>query len=281
LVAVRVIGSFTLLLLYSGENKHAASLLPLLQAEYVRCSEEVDVLATVRDRRKAFAVALPGAEGRALQARGQDSKRSEQLQLRMVSLLQQLGKDEPLDPVGEEYRAGLAALRDQQLQGLQTQVEREVAALAVLQQRGTASTQAQKRRAAARRKKVRQLVAAMQTWQQSDLVSTATVQQLPAAWGDDLVIQPIAEVLLVRRLYALGLKACSMNAAKEDACPSTVQSPAGTNKCSHHWLTFIVCVCRCSAGGSEHRRAPATSWRAAASAYVLCAHGSCLRAGGC
>jgi hypothetical protein len=168
-------------------TKHVArpSLLPLLQAEYVRCTEEVDVLATVRDRRKAFAVALPGAEGRALQARGQDSKRSEQLQLRMVSLLQQLGKDEPLDPAGEEYKTGLAALRDQQLQGLQTQVEREVAAIAVSQQRGVASTQAQKRRAAARRKKVRQLVAAMQTWQQTDLESTEVVQQLPATWGDD------------------------------------------------------------------------------------------------
>jgi hypothetical protein len=142
------------------------------------------VLATIRDRRKAFAVALPGAEGRVLQGPGQDSKRSQHLQLRMVALLQQLGKDEPLDPEGEEYRTGLAVLRDQQLQGLQTQVEREVAALAVMQQRGAVSTQSHKRRAQGRRKKVKQLIAAMQTWQQTDVASSEAVQQLPAIWGD-------------------------------------------------------------------------------------------------
>jgi alkylhydroperoxidase family enzyme len=168
-----------------------------------------------------------------LQARGQDSKRTQHLQLRMVTLLQQLGKDEPLDPEGEEYRTGLAALRDQQLQGLQTQVEREVAALAVMQQRGAVSTQSHKRRAQSRRKKVRQLIAAMQTWQQTDLASSEAVEQLPATWGDDELAGLFAGKFPWRRTGGANEAGVSLLLAEQfrDACAEVGAQPEPV------WLT--------------------------------------------
>lgn len=54
--------------------------------EYVQLHYELQVLAQLRDRGGAFAVALPGAEGRALHAKGFDGKRRIKVAQRMGEL---------------------------------------------------------------------------------------------------------------------------------------------------------------------------------------------------
>jgi hypothetical protein len=138
----------------------------------------------------ALAVVLPGREGRSLHARGQDTPRLQKLAEKLGSLMTKLGIRDPLQPGSAEYKQGLAALRDEQLKSLQAEVEKHVSALSVLtyerQQQGAASsiTRSQRKQAQSRRKRVRQLVALIHTWQVVDAPSSEAVGQLPAVWSD-------------------------------------------------------------------------------------------------
>jgi hypothetical protein len=110
----------------------------------------------------------------------------------------QLDLSAPLSEDSAEYQQGLAALRDEQLRHLQQQIEREVAALGELtlgrKQLGAACAQTrnQDRRAKRRRKRIRQLVDTMQTWQQKDLPQSAVTQTLPAVWTEQAIKQLFA-----------------------------------------------------------------------------------------
>lgn len=138
-------------------------------------------------------MAMPGSEGRSLHARGQDSARLQKLAEKLGALMTKLGITEPLQPSSAEYKQGLAALRDEQLRSLQAEVEKHVSALAVLiyerQQQGAASsiTRSQRKQAQSRRKRVRQLVMMMHSWQVVEAPSSEVVEQLPAAWTDSEV----------------------------------------------------------------------------------------------
>ena len=165
----------------------------MLQVEYVRCCQEEGILVTLQQEGSALAVALPGAEGRALQSRSQDAERISKLQRRMAQLLVQLGRTALLQRDSAEYRAAHADLRDQELRRLQQAIEREAADLATIRQErrqtGEASslTRSQERRAKARRKRIRQYVDTLIAWQRADLPASAVTQHLPSAWTEAII----------------------------------------------------------------------------------------------
>ena len=155
------------------------------------------MLRALQHRRSALAVALPSTE-RQLHSQAEHDKRVAKLVDRLARLMVQLDLSAPLSEDSAEYQRGLAALRDEQLRHLQQQIEREVAALGELtqgrKQLGAASAQTrnQDRRARRRRKRIRQLVDTMQTWQQKDLPQSAVTQALPAVWTEHAIKQLFA-----------------------------------------------------------------------------------------
>lgn len=161
-----------------------------LLVEYVRADKQRIALMQLQQNATALSVALPGNEGRALHARGQDNTRREKLAKKLGELMTKLQLAEPLQPGSPDYQAGLAALRDEELQSLQAEIEKHVSALAVIKherlQQGAASsiTRSQRKSLQNRRKRVRQLVAVMHSWQQLQAPSSSVVQQLPREWTD-------------------------------------------------------------------------------------------------
>lgn len=164
-----------------------------LQVEYVRCTEQLRALKSLHDHRSSLAVALSGAESRALQSKAQDARLMEKLCSRVASLMCDLGFDAPISQDSSQYQRGLAALRDEQLRRAQADIERDVALLGnILQERqqsGAASslTRSQQNRAKRKRKRIRQLVDSMAAWQQMDLPESSTLQQLPARWTESVI----------------------------------------------------------------------------------------------
>lgn len=162
--------------------------------EYVRSAESLRAQRSLQQNSSSLAVALPGTEHRALQARAQDKKLQDKLLRRVAQLQVALDLDEPLPVSSEQYKKGLAALRDEQLRNTQRQLEREVALLGSItqerRQEGEASkrTRNQQKRAARKRKRIRQLVDSMAAWQRMDLPSSSVVQQLPHQWGEQDVL---------------------------------------------------------------------------------------------
>lgn len=152
------------------------------------------MLEALQQRRSALAVALPGTE-RQLQSQAEHDKRVARLVARLAKLMVELELPAPLAEDSTEYQQGLAALRDEQLRHLQQQVEREAAALGELtqvrRQLGAAcgQTRNQDRRARRRRKRIRQLVDTMHTWQQKGLPASAVTQHLPAVWTEQAIKQ--------------------------------------------------------------------------------------------
>jgi hypothetical protein len=167
--------------------------LPAIQVDYVRVDQQRTGLLQAQQHATALAMALPGSEGRSLHARGQDVARLQKLAEKLGTLMTKLDMTEPLQQSSAEYKQGLAALRDEQLRSLQAEVEKHVSALAVLvyerQQQGAASsiTRSQRKQAQSRRKRVRQLVMMMHSWQVVEAPSSGVVEQLPAAWTDSEV----------------------------------------------------------------------------------------------
>lgn len=159
----------------------------------MRNEKQLRALKQLQSNATALSVALPGSQGRTLHARGQDTARQHKLAQKLGALMTKLQIAEPLEPTSDEYRAGLAFLRDEQLRSLQAEIEKLVSGLAVLryerQQQGPASsiTRSQKKQAQSTRKRVRQLVSVMHSWQLSDAPSSSAVEQLPAAWTDSQV----------------------------------------------------------------------------------------------
>jgi hypothetical protein len=165
-----------------------------MQMEYVRAQEQLRALTSLRNNRSSFAVALPGAESRPLQARASDSKLEHKLLRRVAKLQFQLDWDAPPGRDSSEYQQGLAALRDEHLRKAQKDIERDVAVLgSILQERqqlGAASrrTRNQQNRATRRRKRIRQLVDSMAAWQQLDLPSSPASQLLPTRWTEQITL---------------------------------------------------------------------------------------------
>lgn len=159
----------------------------------MRCTEQLRAFKSLHDHRSSLAVALPGAESRALQSRAQDARLMEKLCGRVASLMCDLGFDEPIPHDSTQYQQGLAALRDEQLRKAQADIKRDVALLgSILQERqqsGAASslTRSQQNRAKRKRKRIRQLVDSMAAWQQHDLPETSTLLQLPTRWTESVI----------------------------------------------------------------------------------------------
>jgi hypothetical protein len=86
----------------------------LLQVEYVRLDKELGW----REMAVLFAVALPGADGRALHARGQDGKRQDKIINRMSAILVKLHLTGPMEGDAPEYIAALGQLRDQEVRAV-------------------------------------------------------------------------------------------------------------------------------------------------------------------
>lgn len=179
-----------LFLLGTTVRKQAVSSVGV-QMDYVRCSEELRALQALKANSSSFAVALPGAESRALQSRALNDQLTVKLVQQMAKLEVELG--EALAPGDSKYKQGLAALRDQQVRKAQRDIERDAAALGSImqerQQSGAASrlTRSQQNRAKNKRKRIRQLVNSIAAWQQHDLPSSPVTQQLPASWSDQVV----------------------------------------------------------------------------------------------
>jgi multidrug efflux pump subunit AcrA (membrane-fusion protein) len=167
----------------------------MLQVQLVRAHQELKAVQQLKLDSGAFAVALPGAQGRALQARSNDAKRNDRLIKRVSALMVQLQLEFPLDTSTEQYTTALKLLRDQEVQRLQQQVEAEVSALAGLkldrQQLGSASklTRLLTQRAARKSNRVRELVTTMRSWQQAaNIPRSSVVDQLPT-WSENDIKQ--------------------------------------------------------------------------------------------
>jgi hypothetical protein len=239
-----------------------AALLPphchlIFQVDYVRNEKQLRALQQLHSNATALSVALPGNAGRTLHARGQDATRQQKLAEKLGALMTKLNITDPLEPSSDEYKAGLAALRDEQLQSMQAEIEKLVSALAVLkhqrQQQGAASsiTRSQKKQAESRRKRVRQLVGMMHSWQVVDAPSSSVVEQLPAAWTEVEVTQ------LFKGEYpwrvgadgSAGAVAAVLAERYWDVCAEVSQS-YGYRQCSAivaqlHVLMPTRCCCMC------------------------------------
>lgn len=152
------------------------------------------MLRALQARRSALAVALPGTE-RQLHSKVEHDKRVTKLVRRLAGLMVDLNLPAPLPESSAEYQQGLKALRDQQIRLLQQQIERDAAALGEITQgrrqlgAACAQTRSQDRRARARRKRIRQLVDTMFTWQQKQLPPSHVTQNLPAQWDEQAIKQ--------------------------------------------------------------------------------------------
>lgn len=215
------------------------------QMEYVRADKQVRVLRHLQEDAAALAVALPGAQGRSLHARGQDTVRCSKLIVKLGGLMTKLGIKQPLQPGSNEYKQGLAALRDEELRSLQADIEKQVSALAVIkherQQQGAANsiTRSQRKMAQNRRKRVRELAAIMHSWQVVDAPSSSVLAQLPNNWTEQEVnnlfkgeypwrqgqpgLDPVAAVLAEQYM---------------DACAEVTFSPAAGCLCRCSWWPF-------------------------------------------
>jgi hypothetical protein len=151
------------------------------------------LLVGVRQEAAALSVAMPNREGRALHARSQDAGLINKLQLKLGQLMAVLGVTEPPAEDSPEYLAALSTLRDEELSRLQAEIEGQVSALAALDlerpRLGAASkvTRAHSNSMKRRRKRIREFVAVMQTWQQTDAPSSPLVQQLPQVWSEAVI----------------------------------------------------------------------------------------------
>jgi len=163
--------------------------------DYVRTHKQVQALLQLRQDAAALSVALPGVEGRNIHSHGQNKKRIDKLFDRLGSLTTQLKLSAPLLESSQDYTKGLTLLRDEELQNLQAEIEKLIAGLQVLkfdrQQAGSASktTRSQRRMATNRRKRVRQLVSVMETWQQLPVPSSTVTALLPAIWTEANIAQ--------------------------------------------------------------------------------------------
>jgi multidrug efflux pump subunit AcrA (membrane-fusion protein) len=161
------------------------------QVDLVRAHQEYKAVQHVKQQSSAFAVALPGAQGSALQARSNDAKRNERLVTRISKLLMKLQMQPPIDNSTAEYKAALSSLRDAEVMQAQQQIEAEVSALAALRldrQRlefASKITRSLTKRATRRRNRVRGLVAVISRWQQAtNIPSSSVMGRLPAAWSE-------------------------------------------------------------------------------------------------
>lgn len=213
-----------------------------VQVEYVRADKQRTVLMQLQQNATALSVALPGNEGRTLHARGQDNVRREKLARKLGALMTKLQLADPLQPASPDYQAGLAALRDEELQSLQSEVERHISALAVIkherQQQGAASsiTRSQRKSMQTRRKRVRQLVAVMHSWQVLQAPSSSVVQQLPPQWTEAEVAKLFKGEYPWRQAAAAGANgpvAAVLAERFRDAC-AEVRSGVG--------LRMLLCV---------------------------------------
>jgi hypothetical protein len=117
-------------------------------------------------------------------------------------------------------------LRDEELSRLQAEIEGQVSALAALDlerpRLGAASkvTRAHSNSMKRRRKRIREFVAVMQTWQQTDAPSSPLVQQLPQVWSEAVIKQLYAGVYPWRQGVAAEKSAALDALAKQfrDAC---------------------------------------------------------------
>lgn len=92
----------------------------LTQISYMAILLELDVIFQLRSGGSAFAIALPGTQGRALHAKGVDRKRERLLELRKVRLETEL--DVPLEGWSKdsaEYKAAMKLLADSEILRLQ------------------------------------------------------------------------------------------------------------------------------------------------------------------
>ena len=165
--------------------------------EYVRLDQELMVMEHVRANGGAFAVAIPGAEGRAIHARGQDRKRQEKVTDLKLGLMVKLNLTGPMDPSSQRYQQAMARLRDQELVRLEGLIEKEVSGLVALRLErsswGAASrnTRSLNKRCQRRRKRIRELVNLLQSWCAAELppLGSGVVSSLPASWSEEQIQQ--------------------------------------------------------------------------------------------
>jgi hypothetical protein len=167
-----------------------------LQVQYVYVDLNLETLDQLQQHAGAFAVALPGAEGRALRAKAADRDKQKQLQERLVDLAMQLNLDERLDSNAVEYRAALGRLATQEVLKIQGLVEDTASSLAAAQaEHMTAGAAGKDTRSIAKRIKrhrtsVQQFLAQLTAWRvdrAADLSSM--VQGLPTHWSKEAVEQ--------------------------------------------------------------------------------------------
>jgi hypothetical protein len=92
----------------------------LVQISYMAILLELEVISQLQSGGSAFAIALPGPQGRALHAKGIDRKRKLLLELRKVRLETEL--EVPLDgwaTDSPEYKAAMKLLADSEILRLQ------------------------------------------------------------------------------------------------------------------------------------------------------------------
>lgn len=168
----------------------------LLQVAYVRADKEVKALERFEQDGGAFAIALPGAEGRALRAKSMDTAhikrlKEQRLQLRVKLLL-------PVEPAenSPQYQAALRCLAEEEVMHVQGLIEKEVSGIAALRTERVAAGAACKqsrsvdKRLQRRRRRVRQHLAVLAAWRKEPAAHDSEIMQmLPQTWAEDAVLE--------------------------------------------------------------------------------------------
>jgi hypothetical protein len=167
-----------------------------LQVQYVFVDLNLHTLKQLQKHAGAFAVALPGAEGRALRAKAADRRKQAQLQARLVDLAAQLNLDGPLSSSTNDYKAALGRLAAQEVLRIQGLVEDTVSSLAAAQAEHVAAGAACKetrsidKRIKRHRTAVQQYLAELSAWRVDAAASLSSmVQGLPPHWSKDAIEQ--------------------------------------------------------------------------------------------
>ena len=211
----------------------------LMQMAYVRAMMEVEVLLQIQKHGGAYALALPGRDGRALHARVQDSKRVADLRRQLAKLQVKLGLKAPMPTADPDmYKSAQDMLKETELGKLQRGIEEQVSALQVLRLERAHGLSASARNTAnlnkaakRRRKNVVEMLAVMLTWDEGVFDVVPSQQQRRARTRDEMLAAVAEKVYRAEYPWADGGGAAAGKAALPTLASRYRDAAAGLVRC--------------------------------------------------
>jgi hypothetical protein len=253
----------------------------LMQMAYVRAMMELEVLLQIQKHGGAYALALPGRDGRALHARVQDSKRVADLRRQLAKLQVKLGLKAPMPTADPDmYKSAQDMLKETELGKLQRSIEEQVSALQVLRLERAQGLSASARNTAnlnkaakRRRKNVVEMLAVMLTWDEGVFDVVPSQQQRRARTRDEMLAAVAEKVYRAEYPWADGGGAAAGKAALPTLASRYRDAAAGLARCEEQlqlwrWevqqagLYYIMHTCNalCPLPCAGVRRRPTSCW---------------------